>query len=53
MDHAGMIIAGYAIVFATVLGYGAAIVARGRRLARELGLAEGEEPQSGQSREDP
>ncbi len=52
MAHAGMIITGYTIVFATILAYGAAIVVRGRKLARELGLAEGADPQSGQSRED-
>ncbi len=40
MDSWGMILTGYAIVFATMVVYGLVVVRRGRRLAEELGLGE-------------
>ena len=40
MDSWGMILTGYAIVFATLVVYGLVVVRRGRRLAEELGLGE-------------
>lgn len=38
MDHLGMILSGYVLVFGTVLAYGAFVIGKGRRLGRELGL---------------